>query len=187
MEDETEEMEFLRKRDTDLLAPCMRRECWDRATESVVPTDVVERMDSTSMSRRLRSGERELEGSPLLLRLPSDSCVVAGWSRAGCWRRRVSVVSSSPLNASISRRPSASTSSIARRISWAVWRFSSLKTSCKCAGGGGFEPASALGRRPGKEEGGVAVARRRKLRVVDRDMLHAGLKLWSVALFGIEL
>jgi len=37
--------------------------------------------------------------------------------------------------------------------------------------------------RAGNDDGGVAVAKRRKLRVVDRDMLSEGIRLWSVTLF----
>ena len=103
-----------------------------------------------------------------------------GGRRGGWCRRRVNVVNSSPLNASIRRRPSASTTSISRRMSLAVWRFSSLKTSADA--GDGFVD-SVPGNRAGKDEGGVAVAKRRKLRVVERE----GLKYCSIALFGREL
>lgn len=41
----------------------------------------------------------------------------------------------------------------------------------------------SLGNRAGKDDGGVAVANRRKLRVVERE----GLRYCSIALFGREL
>jgi hypothetical protein len=42
--------------------------------------------------------------------------------------------------------------------------------------------------RAGNDDGGVAAANRRKLRVVDRDVLSVGLRLWSVMLFpGLEV
>jgi hypothetical protein len=37
------------------------------------------------------------------------------------------------------------------------------------------------------DDGGVAVAKRLKLRVVDRDVLSVGLRLWSAPLLGLEL
>lgn len=48
---------------------------------------------------------------------------------------------------------------------------------------------SAVERRALNEEGGVAAARRLRLRVVDRDTLPEGLRLfWSIALLlGLEV
>lgn len=126
--DDTEESEFLRKIATDLLAPGVVRnlipECWDFAAESVVPTEVLDRIDvaSTSVPRRLRSGVRvQVElSAPSRLRLPSEEGETTGDMRVGRRWRLVRVLSSSPLNASKSLRPSASTNSISVRISFAL-------------------------------------------------------------------
>jgi hypothetical protein len=45
---------------------------------------------------------------------------------------------------------------------------------------------SAADIRAGNDDGGVAVAKRRKLLVVDRDMLSVGLRRWSVALVPVR-
>lgn len=205
--DDKDEREFLRNNDTDLLVPGVVRvlmpECCDFAAESVVPADVLERIDraSTSAPRRLRSGIRDQVGpSPSRLRLPSDKGDASGGSRGGRCRHRVSVLSSKPLKASISLRPSASTNSISCRISLAVCRFRSSKTSCILIGDTAFspDPSSLPDIRAVNDEGGVAVAKRRKLRVVDRDVLPVvklcgsktllpGLKLVSCAVREVSV
>jgi hypothetical protein len=194
--DDKDEREFLRNNDTDLLVPGVVRiltpECCDFAAESVVPADVLERIDraSTSAPRRFRSGIRDQLGpSPSRLRLPSDEGDVSGGSRGGRCRLRVSVLSSKPLKASISLRPSASTNSISCRICCAVCRFWSSKTSCILIGDASFSPgpSSVPDIRAVNEEGGVAVAKRRKLRVVDRDVLPVKLCGSKELLPGLEL
>ena len=69
---------------------------------------------------------------------------------------RVSAVSSSPLNASIRRRPSASTEAMAARMSAAVCRFASSKTSSKDAEGS-FSAVAARERL--NDDGGFASLR----------------------------
>lgn len=76
-------------------------------------------------------------------------------------------------------------------MSLAVRRFSSSKTSCIFIEETGLKLGlivSVPEIRTGNDDGGVAVARRRKLRVVDRDVPSVGLKLWSMTLFpGLEV
>jgi hypothetical protein len=102
---------------------------FEYANDGAVPADVRDLIDVTSLSgpfaRRsdLPSGiSVHVDSTPS----PSRAIVEGGWT-ALRWRR-VSVLSSSPLKASISRFPSASTDAISWRISWAVCRFSSSKT-----------------------------------------------------------
>jgi hypothetical protein len=67
-EDDTDESELLRSNEIDLLVAGVRFECCDFAAESVVPAEVLERMDtaSTSVPRRFRSGvEAQFNASPL--------------------------------------------------------------------------------------------------------------------------
>ena len=45
---------------------------------------------------------------------------------------------------------------------------------------------SAVDIRAGNDDGGVAVAKRRKLLVVDRDMLSVGLRRWFVAVAPVR-
>ena len=67
-EDDIEENEVFRSNETDLFGAGVRFECCDFAAESVVPTEVLERIDSASASapRRFRSGVKvQFEPSPL--------------------------------------------------------------------------------------------------------------------------
>jgi hypothetical protein len=74
-------------------------------------------------------------------------------------------------------------------MSLAVRRFPSSKTSGIFIEETGLKPGptvSAADIRAGNDDGGVAVAKRRKLLVVDRDMLSVGLRRWSVALVPVR-
>lgn len=149
--DETEDSELLRRMATDLLAPGTVRnlvlEAWDFAAERLVPAEVLDRIDRASKSRkcRFRSGvEAQVDDSvpsrPSRLLLPSDDGDTIEGRRAGRCCRRVKVLSSSPLNASINLLPSASTCSISFRISFALCRCSSSKTSSTFSDDDGLKP-----------------------------------------------
>lgn len=149
--DETEDSELLRRIATVLLAPGTVRslvlDAWDFAAERLVPAEVLERIDRASKSRkcRFRSGvdvqvDASVPSRPSRLLLPSEDGDTIDGRRAGRCCRRVKVLSSNPLKASINLLPSASTCSISFRMSFALCRCSSSKTSSIFSDDDGLNP-----------------------------------------------
>lgn len=140
-------------------------ERFERATRRVerdaaVPADAPERTDTLSMS----TGVGGIGGADVSVTADPRACA------------RVSAVSSRPLNASIRRRPSASTEVIAARMSDAVCRLDSSKTSSKDAEGSLSVDAT---REALKDEGGFASRRMLPVeRVVSREKCERWCGTW---------